>query len=138
MLKGCMLFKAETNVLRISFNKSFCSLAALSLNKANDSKVPIKSALKETNQSDDRKRLATRFVKYLKCTEEEAKSLIRKNKELSTLPTLKLRKNIDFLIQHNVTTTSIVENPWLLGIPFGKTISRPPPFRNQLNEFFVF
>lgn len=120
MLKSCKLLKncSETNVLRSSFclSRFFCGPATTSSRKRNeDSTAPIQY---EPNQ----KIVANRLTKFLKCPEEEAMSLIRKNKELGQIPTLELSKTVAFLCKKNVKTRAMIENPWLLGVPLSELL----------------
>lgn len=82
-----------------------------------------KNKVKKKENVDYTKRrqvLALQIKDCLNFSEDEAVKLIEKNKTLWRVPSLIISRNIEFLLDKKVTTKTIFENPWLMGLPLSK------------------
>jgi hypothetical protein len=72
---------------------------------------------KDANYRASRKSLVQKFKHFLNCTDQEALMMTYENKLLMKMTLQKVTEKIEVLFDHNVSTRSILENPWLLTLP---------------------
>lgn len=66
------------------------------------------------------KALEAKFRHCLSVTPEKSAKLVAQNKALLEIPMSKISASIEFLFDNKITAKSIIENPWLLGLPLSK------------------
>lgn len=74
----------------------------------------IKSSSSEKDKIAKRRILALQIKDCFNFSECEALRFVDKNEELWQVSRRRVNKTIEFLIQKNVTTKTIIENPWLM------------------------
>lgn len=72
---------------------------------------------KNIGESTKRRILALKIKDCFNFSECEAMSFVDKNQELWQASKLRVTRTIEYLIKNNVTTKTIIENPWLMAVP---------------------
>lgn len=122
-LKALMLQHWKFEALLTSNISSLSPCLCTKLQTKSNSSSNAKDSLK-------RKKLELQVKDCFNFSEVEATRFIDKNKALWEVSRLKINKTIKFLLGKNVTTKTIIENPWIMTIPQGE-LTKQINFRRQ-------
>lgn len=121
------LTRSNVQLLHNLFRRSFCETSAIhhksfvpSTKDVSTQPLTGLTRQKRIKEVVKHRALALQIKDHLKCTDLEAVNLVERNKRIDRLSPQKIRKKIEFLLKNEVTTKSITENPWLIGVPLSK------------------
>lgn len=69
--------------------------------------------------------LTKKFMHCFDLSEYEARKIVDQNKNLLKFPLEKLSFAIEYFFENDISAKSLSENPWLLGLSFGKLDNEP-------------
>lgn len=61
--------------------------------------------------------LTKKLVRYLDCSNEQVKTLLKENKSISKIDIPRLSTKLEFLFEKKINPKTILENSWLLELP---------------------
>lgn len=103
----------------INISISLISNAILRFNAQRNLHKLGSAALQRQRIYVNQRELAQKLKNTFRISDDEVK-LIKQNKAIFRVPTERISANIEFLKEKNIPGKSIVENPWLLQLSFGK------------------
>jgi len=76
----------------------------------------IRCLLDKSTKKSKEKDLTKKFTHFFSCSEDQAATLVAKNKVLIKVPLDKICKNIEILYENKVSAESIMDNIWMVGV----------------------
>lgn len=81
-------------------------------------------------------KLVAQIKGILYCTDNRADVFIAQSKKLWQTSVAKMSGNIEYLLDKKISVATINENVWLLGISFGRCVSKRVGILTEFNLFF--